>query len=64
MWIIKTRYERYTKDGKIWTEWFKSGFHTYDTETSARSAMELQKEQIKQIDKITKLKHEFSLEEI
>lgn len=58
---ILCRYEHWTRGGKVWTKWFKSD--SEDSLGEAKSRLSSLKELSKVIDKKTKLKHEFKIEE-
>lgn len=55
------RYEYLTKDGKKWTNWFKI-LVSFDENISDKEIIKIKKEQTKQLDKITGLKHDFKIE--
>lgn len=58
---IYCRYEFLTKNGKQWTNWFKTLVKINDN-ISKEELLKIKKEQTKQLDKITGLKHEFKIE--
>ena len=62
---IQSRYEYWGswKDNNkiIWTKWFNCFGETYNTLEEAESRLKEIKDSIKNIDKITKLKHEFQI---
>lgn len=59
--IILCRYEYLTKDGKKWTNWFRTLVKINDN-VSEEEIIKIKKDQTKQLDKITGLKHEFKIE--
>lgn len=61
MFLVKSRYE-YWKQGKEWTKWFTVA--QLNTEQEAMVEMERRIKDIKHIDTITKLKHEFCIENL
>lgn len=58
---IYCRYEFLTKNRKQWTNWFKTLVKINDN-ISKEELLKIKKEQTKQLDKITGLKHEFKIE--
>ena len=62
MYIVEERYEHWGREGKQWTNWFRST--VCDTKEKAEENIKDSKELCKSIDKATKLKHEFKLREM
>lgn len=61
-YIIESRYEYWSMyEGKIWTKWFKVHGSYYDNEDDAKEELKQIEKKSKEIDKVTKLKHEFRL---
>ena len=54
MFTIQCRYEYFGSNGKTWTNWFN---HSYSE--SPEDEIQTLIEKSKEIDKITKLKHEY-----
>lgn len=61
-WYIKCRYEHYTREGKQWTNWFIPYWGYCNTEDEANKLLKKAVNDIKTVDKATKLKHEFLIE--
>lgn len=59
-YVVKTRYEYRTNDGKDWTSWFISKKDEM-TEAEAKEYIKTTKVQYADIDKKTKLNHEYML---
>lgn len=62
MYIVEKRYEHWTKEGKVWTDWFRRA--VFETKNEATESMKSSKELCKSIAKSTKLKHEFNVREM
>lgn len=61
-YTIWTRYERWTKNGKEFTNWFLSyGNSFFDTEKEAKEQLKKHKELTDITDKAVKLKHEYEI---
>ena len=60
MRIIECRYEFVKRGGKEFSDWFKVGVVEDDT-LSDKEVLKSYKEKIKDIDKVTKLKHEYRI---
>ena len=54
MYTIQCRYEYFSSNGKEWTKWFNHG-HSENPEEEIK----ILKEKSKEVDRITKLKHEY-----
>lgn len=62
MFRVKCRYEYRVARGKQWTEWFNTS-GKFDTIEAAEKDLEVKKKLSDPIDKVTKLKHEFKIEQ-
>ena len=61
-YLIYERYEYWGKDGKTWTDWFRTFNTPYaKTEEEAKPIMKEMKKFASECDKHTKLKHEFQI---
>lgn len=61
-YTIWTRYERWTKNGKEFTNWFLGyGISFFDTEKEAKEQLKNYKESSNITDKAVKLKHEYEI---
>lgn len=60
--IIECRYEHRVRTGKVFTQWFKYDTIT-DTELTDKEILKKAKNEVKTVDKVTKLKHEFRIVE-
>lgn len=64
MFVIKCRYEYWSNyEGKKWTKWFNVHGEKYDTEKEAKEQLKINKKKSDEVDKSTKLKHEFCIVE-
>lgn len=64
-YIVMSRYEHWTLNGKVWTNWFK--YHSsryYDDISKAEECLSKAIENSKGISKIVKLNYEFKIEQI
>lgn len=59
-YYIYCRYEFMSSNGKIFSNWFRTG-KSHETEESAKNEMNSIKETSKEIDKHTKMKHEYEI---
>ena len=65
MYIIQSRYEYWSlHEGKKWTRWFNLHGAKFDSLELAEEALKSNKKKSSEIDKVTKLKHEFKIEQI
>ena len=65
MFIIQSRYEYWSNyDGKKWTKWFNVHGGKFETIEEAKKELETTKKKSNEVDKSTKLKHEFQILEI
>ena len=58
---IFCRYEYWSKEGKVWTDWHRTN-ESFDNEDDAKKRIQENKEFVKNTDKYTKLKHEYKYE--
>lgn len=65
MFVIQSRYEYWSiYEGKKWTKWFNIHGKKYEKLEEAKEDLKINKKKSDEIDKATKLKHEFKIEEI
>lgn len=64
-YVIECRYEYWSmSDGKTWTRWFRTYNEIYPTRESAIKQMKEEEKKTMNTDRVTRLRHEFRVQEI
>ena len=62
-YTVRVRATEENPEGIAWSEWFERNYGTfYDTEKEAKEAINIAKEETKDVNRITKSKREFKYE--
>lgn len=62
MFIVQSRYEYWSMyNGKTWTKWFNFHGGKFDNKEDAEKYIKENKKRSNEVDKLTKLKHEFCI---